>query len=168
MLSSLKMMSMSPCTVLKGRFPTYAVNGGSVGSSFCFLEPPEPPPPPRGLEGGGTEGIMGMYRYLDSDLCSRCSCSSMDFMQVNRLHPAGALLRHRRCTQRRSFFSHRKHHSLITGNILLSVRDTRHRPPLKTVFNSVHVATLCIVLYLPYTCLDCWSNENHERFTTVK
>lgn len=54
MLSSLKMMSMSPCTVLNGRFPTYAVNGGSVGSSFCFLGPPEPLPP-RGLMGGGTE-----------------------------------------------------------------------------------------------------------------
>lgn len=54
MLSSLKMMSMSPCTVLNGRFPTYAVNGGSVGSSFCFLGPPGPLPP-RGLMGGGTE-----------------------------------------------------------------------------------------------------------------
>lgn len=53
-LSSLKMMSMSPCTVLNGRFPTYAVNGGSVGSSFCFLGPPGPLPP-RGLMAGGTE-----------------------------------------------------------------------------------------------------------------
>lgn len=62
MLSSLKMMSMSPCTVLKGRFPTYAVNGGSVGSSFCFRGPPGPPlPPPRGLTGGQTGSIMG-YR----------------------------------------------------------------------------------------------------------
>lgn len=50
MLSSLKIWSMSPCTVLKGRFPTYAVKGGSDGSSFCFLGPPEVPAPGRGLE----------------------------------------------------------------------------------------------------------------------
>lgn len=49
MLSSLKIWSMSPCTVLKGKFPTYAVNGGSDGSSFCFLGPPEVPAPGRGL-----------------------------------------------------------------------------------------------------------------------
>lgn len=49
MLSSLKIWSMSPCTVLKGKFPTYAVNGGSDGSSFCFLGPPEVPAPVRGL-----------------------------------------------------------------------------------------------------------------------
>lgn len=42
------MASMSPCTVLKGRLPTYAVYGGSVGSSFCLRGPPGPPGP-RGL-----------------------------------------------------------------------------------------------------------------------
>lgn len=44
-LRSLKMASMSPCTVLKGRLPTYAVYGGSVGRSFCLRGPPGPLPP---------------------------------------------------------------------------------------------------------------------------
>lgn len=69
MLSSLKIWSMSPCTVLKGRFPTYAVNGGSDGSSFCFLGPPEVPAPVRGLKGEEEQQKMQQQQILVFLLC---------------------------------------------------------------------------------------------------
>lgn len=69
MLSSLKIWSMSPCTVLKGKFPTYAVNGGSDGSSFCFLGPPEVPAPVRGLRRRKSSKKMQQQQILVLLLC---------------------------------------------------------------------------------------------------
>lgn len=73
------MASMSPCTVLKGRFPTYAVKGGSVGSSFCLREPR---PPPRDLFKKKKSSVSGTPNTASNIVYSTAQ-ALFDFLEVD-------------------------------------------------------------------------------------